>query len=101
MTMNDCDSLLVTLTGQWTVVKLLTSQLTSIVAASLVWREEGGVCTVSVVGRGGEVKVYTHSSVFNKLKREEILTARYLLRLWKSKIFNSSVHTQVKEVKNF
>ena len=51
MTMNDCDSLLVTLTGQWTVVKLLTSQLTSIVAASLVWREEGGVCTVSVVGR--------------------------------------------------
>ena len=51
--------------------------------------------------RGGEVRVYTHSSVFNKLKREEILTARYLLRLWKSKIFNSSVHTQVREVKFF
>ena len=53
------------------------------------------------IARGGEVRVYTHSSVFNKLKREEILTARYLLRLWKSKIFNSSVHTQVREVKFF
>ena len=56
------------------------------------------ICTK---GGGGEVRVYTHSSVFNKLKREEILTARYLLRLWKSKIFNSSVHTQVREVKFF
>ena len=55
----------------------------------------------TMASRGGEVRVYTHSSVFNKLKREEILTARYLLRLWKSKIFNSSVHTQVREVKFF
>ena len=59
------------------------------------------ICEKSNSNRGGEVRVYTHSSVFNKLKREEILTARYLLRLWKSKIFNSSVHTQVREVKFF
>ena len=59
------------------------------------------VCKYVLCTRGGEVRVYTHSSVFNKLKREEILTARYLLRLWKSKIFNSSVHTQVREVKFF
>ena len=58
-------------------------------------------CSIEYMIRGGEVRVYTHSSVFNKLKREEILTARYLLRLWKSKIFNSSVHTQVREVKFF